>query len=185
MKGTAIVLARHGRPDFQRGKWIAPRELPDWIARYDGAGIVDEPPDEAVRHAASALIVSSPTLRAMESARRLAQGRGIVTCELFREADLPHSLWRWPKLPPALWVALFRLAWFCGFDSRAETASMAAQRAGEGAEKLISLAQEAEAVFLVGHGVMNSLIAKQLLTRGARGPRLTHSRYWDCSIYRM
>jgi broad specificity phosphatase PhoE len=133
MKGTAIVLARHGRPDFQRGKWIAPRELPDWIARYDGAGIVDEPPDEAVRHA----------------------------------------------------VALFRLAWFCGFDSRAETASMAAQRAGEGAEKLISLAQEAEAVFLVGHGVMNSLIAKQLLTRGARGPRLTHSRYWDCSIYRM
>jgi hypothetical protein len=62
---------------------------------------------------------------------------------------------------------------------------MAAKRAGEAAEKLISLAQEAEAVFLVGHGVMNSLIAKQLLARGARGSRLTRSRYWDCSIYRM
>jgi broad specificity phosphatase PhoE len=180
-----IILARHGRPDFRHGEPIAPRELRSWIERYNRAGVVDEPPDAAVRRAATAMIVSSPTARAVESARRLAPGREIVTCELFREADLPHSLWRWPKLPPGWWVVLFRVSWYCGFGSQVETASAATTRAGEAAEKLISLARDADAVFLVGHGIMNSMIGKQLLARGARGPRLTRSQYWGCSTYRL
>ena len=180
-----IILVRHGRPDFRDGAPIAPRELRSWIERYNRAGVVGEPPDAAVRSAATATIVSSPTKRAVESARRLARGREIVTCEVFRETDLPHSLWRWPKLPPAWWVVLFRLAWYCGFGGQAETASATTTRAGEAAENLIALAGDGGVVLLVGHGIMNSMIAKQLLARGARGPGLARSQYWGCSSYRL
>jgi broad specificity phosphatase PhoE len=180
-----IILVRHGRPDFQDGAPIAPRELRWWIERYNRAGIVDEPPDEVVRSSAAATIVSSPTVRAVESARRLVHGREVWSSELFREADLPHTRWRWPKLPPAWWVVLFRLAWYCGFGGQAETASAATTRAGEAAEKLIALAEGDVAVLLVGHGIMNSMIAKQLRARGARGPRLTRSQHWGSSIYRL
>jgi broad specificity phosphatase PhoE len=181
-----ILLARHGRPNFQHGAWIAPRELGEWVARYDAAAIAGgEPPAAAVQSAAPALIVSSPTLRALESARRLAPDREIRTYELFREADLPHLSWRWPRLPPSLWVVLFRLAWLGGFSPRTESVSKATGRAGEAADKLIALARGADSVLLVGHGVMNSMIAKQLLARGARGPRFTGSRYWDITTYHL
>jgi broad specificity phosphatase PhoE len=180
-----IILVRHGRPDFRDGVPIAPRELRWWIERYNRAGVVDGPPDAVVRSAAAAIVVSSPTVRAVESASRLAQGRAVTTSELFREADLPHAQWQWPKLPPAWWVVLFRLAWYCGFGGQAETASAATMRAREAAEKLIALAEGGVAVLLVGHGIMNSMIAKQLLARGARGPRLTRSQYWGCSVYRL
>jgi broad specificity phosphatase PhoE len=181
-----IVLARHGRPKFHHGDWIAPRDLGEWIARYNAAGIGrDEPTAAVMQRAASARIISSQAPRCVESARRLARDGEDLADDIFREAELPHPLWPWPKLHPALWVVLFRLAWFCGFGPRVESYSNATLRARAAAEKLMALAQGADAVLLVGHGVMNSLIGKQLLARGARGPTYPQSRYWDFSVYRL
>jgi broad specificity phosphatase PhoE len=160
--------------------------LREWIARYNAAGIGgDDPTAALMQRAAAATIISSQAPRCVESARRLAPNGAFLTDDIFREADLPHPLWIWPKLHPAMWVVLCRLAWLCGFSPRVESHSSAAVRARAAAEKLMDLAQGANPVLLVGHGVMNSLIAKQLLALGARGPRYPRSRYWDFSVYRL
>ncbi len=35
-----IILVRHGRPDHSHAGWCTPREMKDWIARYNAAEVV-------------------------------------------------------------------------------------------------------------------------------------------------
>ena len=84
-----IVLARHGRPKFHHGDWIAPRDLGEWIARYNAAGIGrDEPTAAVMQRAASARIISSQAPRCVESARRLARDLEINAAGIALALDL-------------------------------------------------------------------------------------------------
>jgi broad specificity phosphatase PhoE len=58
-------------------------------------------------------------------------------------------------------------------------------RARGAAQRLIELARERGSVLLVGHGVMNRLIAAALLARGAVGPRRLRSGYWTSGVYEI
>jgi hypothetical protein len=180
-----IVLARHGKPNIALGRWIAPRDLAEWIERYDRADIETGDPPTAIqsRVAASATLISSTTFRCAQSARRLAPNRTILTEELFREAELPYAIWRSPKLPSSVWATLFRLSWFCGFSGQGESFFSATARARVAAERLIALGRATGSVFLTGHGIMNMLIAKQLLLLGAAGPNRPRSKHWAFSVY--
>lgn len=181
-----ITLARHGRPDLQLDSWIAPMAMPEWLQHYDQAGIVaEEVPPATLRLAAEArLLVSSPLPRCVQSAERLAQGRAFLSEALFCEAELPYPHWLYPKLPPLAWDALFRLAWFYGLTALARPRLETTLRAREAAQRLVELAREHDSVFLVGHGLMILLIARELLAIGWRGPRRPISGYWQCSLYR-
>jgi broad specificity phosphatase PhoE len=179
-----IVLARHGRPDFSQRSWIAPKDMRTWINDYDEALLVSGAPAAAQAIAASlAIIVSSTLPRSTQSAKCLAQGRAILTEDVFREVQLPHSLWGWPKLPASLWALVFRFSWFCGFSAGAESLQSARSRAAEAARRLMALARESGSVLLVGHGIMNMLIARQLLDCGAKGQKRPNSRYWQFTAY--
>ncbi|HEY0799929.1 MAG TPA: histidine phosphatase family protein, partial [Steroidobacteraceae bacterium] len=182
-----IVLARHGKLRMARGRWIAPRDLAEWIARYDRADIESDAPPAAIqsRVAASATLVSSTTFRCVQSARRLAPNRTILTEEVFREAELPYAIWRSPKLPSSVWATLFRVGWFCGFCGQGESFFSARARARIAAERLIALGRDTGSVFLTGHGIMNMLIAKQLLLLGAAGPNRPQAKHWAFSVYEL
>lgn len=180
-----IILARHGRPDLPVGAWIAPRQMREWIVHYDQADLTgDEAPAATLAAAAdAALIVSSPLRRCRQSAQRLAPQRAVLSEEIFREADMPYPAWRYPRLPLAVFGVCFRLAWFCGFSRHAETLAEAQARAGAAAQRLIGLAEEHGSVFLMGHGVMTLLIARQLQAQGWTGPKRPANRHWQFSIY--
>ena len=180
-----IILARHGKPYLQHLTWITPLQMKDWIDIYNHADImVEEVPSATIKKATeSGVIVSSTFRRSMRSAQRLTLNRAYLVEEVFCEAGLPHANWRFPKLHPSVWGVVFRLAWFCGFCTNAETLAQTTARARNAAERLIELARENGSVFLVGHGILNMLIARQLLALGWEGPKRPGYRYWQISVY--
>jgi broad specificity phosphatase PhoE len=180
-----ITLVRHGKPDFQRGAWVAPAQMRDWVASFNRAGIVSEHPPAPIvsRAQAAATLVCSSLCRSIESAQLLAPNRSILVEDVFREAEMPCSSWRAPKLPAWVWTTLFRAGWICGLSADAESLSTATARARDAAQRLISLARDSGSVLLVGHGIMNMLIARHLMAFGAVGPTRPRAQYWDFSVY--
>ena len=187
---------RHGRPVFDHRGWIAPKDMAARIAGYNEAGIpieagadakigADGRAYEAAKVTArdGGCIVASDLPRSVQSARALANGCEVLCESLFREADMPYGMWGWPVLPYRFWCAVFRVAWLCGFSGRAESLAVAQARAGDGSQRLMDLARERGSVLLVGHGVMNRLIARALLARGALGPRRLAHGYWSMEVY--
>ena len=189
---------RHGRPVFDHRGWIVSRDMAARITRYDeagiqvnaGAGAAGETRGEREAYAAAVAaggdagcIVASDLLRSAQSARSVAGGRAVLGESLFREADLPFGLWGWPVLPYRLWCAVFRIAWWWGFGAQVESRIDAEARARDAALRLMELAKQHGSVLLVGHGVMNRMIARVLLARGARGPRWLANGYWSMAVF--
>ena len=181
-----ITLARHGKPDLHLDSWVAPMQMADWLRHYDQAGISPGavPADARAQAAAAHLVASSTLPRSLQSAQQLAPGREVFSDELFCEAELPYPHWLYPRLPPMAWSAMFRLAWFYGFSAHAEPLPQTRWRAHQAALRLVELAAENDSVFLVGHGIMTTLIARELIRLGWSGPRRPISGYWQCSVYR-
>jgi broad specificity phosphatase PhoE len=182
-----IALARHGRPDLDQRAWVAPRQLAHWLRAYNAAGIVvaSVPPQVLEAAIRAGIIVSSPLLRCEQSVHLLAPMRSILTDGVFCEAGLPHSHWALPRLPLHVWMAIFRIAWFCGYSSNSESLPAAVRRARRAAERLMELAAEHGSVFAMGHGIMTMLIAKQLLLMGWNGPKRPALQYWQFGVYRF
>lgn len=180
---TRIILMRHGKPLLPRMGWIAPADIAHWIEHYNRSEVTTEDmPNVSVDLATSAAcVVASTAPRALSSVAALGHTPS-VTDAMFCEAALPHAPWRFPRLPPAVGAAFFRLLWFFGYSHGSDSFRATQARAKAAAEKLVDLAKSGS-VLLVGHGIMNRLIAKELLTLGWLGPRKHENRYWSASIY--
>lgn len=178
-----IILMRHGQPNMVRTEKISMIEMKDWIEQYDRSEIFRYPaPSASLQLAATAtVIVSSNAPRALTSVEVLGL-KPTVTDALFCEAQLPYGRWRFPRLSPFTWAFIFRVLWLCGYSSGAESFSAARLRSRAATQQLQSLAGDGT-VLLVGHGVMNRLIAQRLLANGWTRQRRNGSRYWNASVY--
>lgn len=181
-----IILARHGRLHFPSRSWITPRQMKEWIQIYNQANVVvdEAPPDASDKARDSGIVVSSTLPRCIQSAEAIVHGsQSFVTDAVFCEADLPGGSWNAPRVSFAMLAALFRLAWFLGYSSDVESLPQTKARARRAALRLIELAVQHGSVFLVGHGIINMLIAKKLLTLGWSGPARPIAKYWRYSVY--
>ena len=180
-----ITLMRHGKPMLPASRWLAPCDMGQWIAQYDAAGVhADALPAASVAAASTATIVFASTLaRAQSSALALGHGAPRIDA-MFCEAALPYPLWRVPRLPPALWAALLRLAWLCGYARGADAPAIVKQRARAASAQLIAGAAEGP-VLLVGHGIMNRLIARELRAAGWTAASGHRSAHWGVARYRL
>jgi broad specificity phosphatase PhoE len=70
-----------------------------------------------------------------------------------------------------MWLAAFRLIWLAGLSTSPESLSQAKTRARRAAQRLLELAQIEGRVLVIGHGIMNQLIANELRRRGWHGPK--------------
>lgn len=94
------------------------------------------------------------------------------------------ELWRFPRLPPSVWVLFFRLLWLLGYSRGADSIRVTKIRAKSAAHKLIALTKNGT-VLLVGHGIMNRLIAKELNALGWAGPKKQESHFWGASVHEL
>lgn len=182
-----IILVRHGKPDLSSKALCTPREMKDWVARYQKAPVPGERIPAQTRRLAreAGAVVSSPISRCVRSLEYLMGHADSPTDEVYAEAHLPYLELDAPRLPVKAWRLLFRSAWFLGFAAHTESIGSSSVRASQAAEKLIELAERHGSVLLMGHGIMNVLIAWQLRKRGWRGPlHLLLKDYWKPSIYR-
>ncbi|WP_429502380.1 histidine phosphatase family protein [Pseudomonas sp. 2835] len=180
-----IILMRHGQPSLATSGNISARDMQHWIEQYERCEINSQPaPKVSVELAATAqVIVSSTAPRALQSVRALGLQPSLVD-ELFCEAQLPHGRWALPRLSPFTWAFILRVLWFCGFSGRMESAREASVRAGQAAQRLQALAAEGP-VLLLGHGIMNQLIARQLEAAGWTRQQRNGNSYWSATAYRL
>jgi len=178
-----ITLMRHGEPVMPSSRWLAPCDMGQWIAQYDAAEVHgDAMPADSIAAARAAAIVFASTLpRAQASAQALGHATPRVDA-LFCEAALPYALWRFPRLPPALWAALFRLAWLGGYARGADGLATVRLRARAASVQLIACAA-AGPVVLVGHGIMNRLIARELHAAGWVATSGHRSGHWGMASF--
>lgn len=181
-----IILVRHGRPDHLAASWSTPVGMKTWVERYNAANVVGSERPEALRR-----LADSAGVVVCSSLKRCVESRTLLSCEcthepdpLFAEAHLPCPDWAYPLMPSRFWRIAFRTAWFFGFADNTEPVSESRRRASAAADKLIDLAQTHGSVLLMGHKVMNALIATQLRQRGWQGPAMPLlSGYWQPSRY--
>lgn len=180
-----IILMRHGKPVLAQAGRITPTEMERWIELYNLSEVkADDAPIASLQLAnAATCIVSSTAPRALSSVQALGHTMSVVDA-VFCEAQLPFALWRFPRLSPFVWAAFFRLFWFFGYSRGSESIQVTKIRAKAAARKLISLAGKGS-VLLVGHGIMNRLIAKELVILGWIGPTKHKNKYWSVSVYEL
>ena len=180
-----ITLMRHGEPQLTKGRWIAPLQMGEWIDLYNQSVIKDNdiPAECPLAALAASTIVASTAPRACSTARAL--GDLPFTQEaIFTEAELPFALWKAPWLPPEAWAVIFRLLWLCGYARGSDSLTLTRQRAKAAAERLVALAAKGP-VLLVGHGIMNRLIGKELQALGWLASNRQGSRYLSMGVYEL
>jgi len=182
-----IILMRHGKPAFTGSAKVTSREMSNWITEYDLADTGrDIPPESSKSLAFSASrIISSPLPRALSSVKALGFEPHVID-ETFREAGLPVFHLPGFRLSPTVWAAFFRVMWLCGLSRNVERVGTAKQRAAQAANSLVGLAKASDGpVLLMGHGVMNRLIARELRSLGFKEDCSQGNGYWNASIYRL
>lgn len=182
----SIILARHGKLDWDSGTRIPGRALAEW--RRAGAAAPLDPsnrPSAALQQLAdaSAVLVASPMRRSLDSAAVLRPGAPPLVEPLVQEVDSPSAIRSGLRLPAKLWSVLARLAWYCGWSPGAESYPAARRRAVEAAAHLAALAQAHGRILLIGHGIMNGLIGKRLRRAGWSGPWFRLYRHWGFAVY--
>ena len=179
-----IMLMRHGQPAGVNRNRVSARQMKEWIDHYNRSEIDRQPiPQASVQLAATArVVVSSTAPRALSSVLALGLQPQLVDA-VFCEAQLPWANWKRPRLSPFTWAFILRLLWLWGRSGGVETATTASMRATQAARKLQSMAV-AGPVLLLGHGVMNRMIARQLVKDGSVRQQLSGSQYWSVAVYR-
>ncbi|MFP5390481.1 MAG: histidine phosphatase family protein [Gammaproteobacteria bacterium] len=186
MSGS-ITLMRHGRPVCAQDGWVGAQAFADWIARYDAAEVAPAGVPEGARAAAADAVhvVCSELPRALTSVAAL--GRVPSLCDArFGEAALPWAPWRGLRLPVAAWAGVARLLWLAGWSGQVESRRAARLRAAWCARRLAELAADGP-VLLVGHGIMNRMIAAELCAGGwescGRAGARYRSGYWSAQRF--
>ena len=181
-----IVLVRHGRIVWDFWTPIPGYGLSDWRRGEDTA-----PLDTSYRPGAdlerlvrlAACVLASPLRRSLESAHLLAPAAEPLIDARFREAELPSAIRSGVRLPPKAWGGVARARWLWGWSDGVESFQAARARAAAAASMLIGNADARGPVVLVGHGLMNILIAGRLRAAGWRGPWLPPQRHWGFATY--
>jgi perosamine synthetase len=183
----SVFLVRHGKPAI----WCDPdyryplpgRMFAKFLADYDASGIDagSLPKKGLVELMKSVHVVfCSSSVRAVESAEFLSPMRQFEIEPLFREADFPSGYWNGVSLPPIVWMVVGRILWRLGFSPNAEPFNGAQCRAGEAAYMLHTAALQEQRVMLVGHGMMNMLIRKELCFLGWKHQLGINASFWGC-----
>lgn len=188
LKGISmeIILIRHGKPTLPKSEWLRSSEFRRWLGKYNECGVSAKikPTEElSIKIQKCRMVITSHFHRARTSAQMLFPRSQLHADPLFNEAGLPSANMGAMPLPFYMWIGLFRSLWFLGYCNGVESTIKARERARVAAGKLREYAEQHGTVALVGHGVFNALIAKELNTTGWRGPRVPCTKYWSFGTY--
>ena len=163
---SQIILLRHAKVKINIPS-IYSSQMKEFIEAYNQAPIeFDDVSDELKSIIDSAdIILSSELSRTKETLKYLGK-EAQHSDTIFNEAELPYANGKIVKLPATVWAALFRIMWIFGYSKQSESYKEAKVRAKLSADTLIAYAKSNKSVLLVGHGVMNKLISKELIDSG-------------------
>jgi len=172
--------------DSKKKDRLSPICMGKIIDDYEVVGLNSsrQPPQLAVQVANSCkVVINSDLPRSIASVQMLGLEDIGSTDETFRESSLPYLNWTKPRFSFFSWAIIFRIAWLFGFSTNGESIKCAKSRGKIGAEKLHHLAYENDSVLLLGHGIMNRLVAKELKNLGWIKKENTGEKYWSYKVF--
>lgn len=178
-----IILLRHGKPEVELSGYLNADEFKQLVYSYSQSGVQGSPAKKLKEYFTTHYVVCSDLPRSIESVKKAGLNKIHLSEALFRETDIPHFDKSFLKLPVTAWLIMLRIMWLFGFKKNGESFSEAKNRAKDAASRLIDLAKENKKVILVGHGLMNRLIAKQLLFNQWQESDKSGKRYWEFVKY--
>lgn len=179
-----IILMRHGKVDIDYTKKITAKALQQWVCTYDHASLVNTSnPKEDVKTLAhrADVVLTSALRRAKDSAEVLCVEVDEESF-LFNEAAIPEANVPLLKLKPKTWLMILRILLLLGIGKRDTSLKASKQQAKGAAKKLLEYSKEHGTVFLVGHGGMNWLIHKVLLTEGWKLSERPSYKHWGITV---
>ena len=186
-----IILMRHGKPtvdlDTIKRKRVSPQAVGQIVTEYAATPL---PQDETATEAALKIAtecnvaISSDLARATDSIERLGLSSKAIVDPMFTESAMPFCNWHGPRLKFLTWCVIFRILWLCGVSANGEHIRVAKQRTHRCCQTLQELAEKNETVLVVGHGIMNRLIARELKRRGWVKDTPNSVTYWSFSVFR-
>ncbi len=182
-----IILIRHAEVNINTNSFAYAFELKKWLDIYNHAEIKKDfvsKSEISNIFNRSDKILCSGLKRSYDSVALYAKTPHQQN-ELFNEAGLPYANWRWVKLPLALWAIVFRVMWLFGYKKNGESLQEAKSRAKKATDKLINFCEEELTVTLLGHGLMNRLIGKELIRRGWNNQGKMGSANWDYGVFEL
>lgn len=160
-----ITFIRHAKVDMDSSKPVTAKMLKSWEESYNNAPVIQEIPQEDAIYKAfdEADFILSSTLRRTQDTVRILGNSIHESNTLFNEAQIPILNGHFIKLKPKSWLVWFRIFSLLGFGRWAVTLKETKMQAKEASRVLLRRSKEHDNIILVGHGVMNWLIRKELL----------------------
>lgn len=178
-----LVLVRHGQPDFNTQKWISVNNVRSSLQQYCDSHVTIRPEnDPFLIDSGSAHHFMTSGLTRSQDSLMLCENVQAEVCELLNEAELPHPKKLMFPLPWPCLLGICRLGWLLGYRKNAPGLIHDLRRAKAATSLLIERAHEHTNVYIVGHGIMNRLIVRELGKRGWRVETKTGSGYWSKTV---
>ena len=149
-------------------KPITSKMLKNWENAYNNAPIIRELPqnEDLYQLFDEVGYVFSSTLSRSKDSLALLDIDSDMSHVLFNEAEIPVLKGDFIKLKPTRWLLLFRILSLLGFGRWAATLKETKAQAKEAANILFEYSKDHDNIVLMGHGVMNWLISKELRDLG-------------------
>ncbi|TXK45774.1 histidine phosphatase family protein [Pontibacter qinzhouensis] len=147
------------------------RAASQFISDYDAAHVEEFVFEHhALPAGAYKKIFCSTLIRSQLTAKAIfGDEAALVVMPEFREFERKVFALPWLRLPVTFWLAVARVLWFMGFNSRGiETFKQARKRAKQCATVLAQEAEENKAAIVVAHGLLNNFIMRELRRMGWR-----------------
>lgn len=181
---------RHGKPEMDlnaiRKIRMSPHEMGQIIRDYENSELNCQqqiPTDSNDIANQCDVFFASELVRAQSSIMMLDKPSDVIYNSCFNESNLPYQNWRSPKFTFFTWAILFRIAWMLGFNKNGESIKSGQERAQIAATKLINHTSSDQNTLLLGHGIMNRLVAKQLKQNAWRQTYNSGNGYWSYVVF--
>jgi broad specificity phosphatase PhoE len=180
-----ITLIRHAEVDISKYSLAYAYELKEWLDIYNNAEIKKHfvSKDEIAKIFDSTNKIFCSQLKRSADSVLLYEKEIDEKYELFNEAGLPNADWGLVKLPLVIWASVFRVMWLFGYQHNGESLSQAKARASRATDLLVESAKKDNSITLLGHGLMNRLIARELVKRGWSSQNKMGSDNWDYGVF--
>lgn len=182
-----IILLRHGEVDIRNHENITSNQFEKWIIKYNHSDIKSEFSSkneiEDLLNKTDILMCSS-LKRSIQSVEIFDKVPFEID-DVFDEAELPSLNWSFLKFNPKVWLVFFRIVWFFGYSQNCESYKIAKSRAKKATQKLIELSKHNDTVLLVGHGIMNKLIKKELISEKYKEIKQVENHNWDYGVFEL
>jgi len=182
-----IILLRHGEVDIENYKNLSANQFGEWIVEYNNSNIKSEfqTKNEVKDLLNKADILICSNLKRSIQSIEIFDKIPFETNNVFNEAQLPFSNWKLLKLNPKIWLIIFRLLWIFGYSQNSESFKETKQRAKDATEKLIELSKQNKTVILVGHGIINKLIQKELVALKWTESKKLQNKNWCYGVFEL